>query len=101
MIRISSRRIDSGTKVSVAGKLEERHLVELQQHCAAAATAIILELSELKSADKVAIRWLGTRVAGGDEVLGASPYVKLLLERDQWRSDPPTTTGSRGSGEDN
>ena len=99
MIRISSRRIDSGTKVSVAGKLEERHLAELQKHCAAAATALTLDLSDLKSADNAAIGWLGERLARGDEIKGASPYIKLLLKRAQLSSDSLAATGSRSINE--
>jgi len=98
---ISLRRDDSRTIVSVAGKLDEEHLGELREQCSAVQTKLVFDLSDLKSADKAAIHWLGERSARGDEIKGASPYVKLLLERDQWRSDPPTTTGSRGSGEDN
>jgi len=99
VIRIASKRVDSQTIVSVAGKLEERHLAELQKHCAAAATALTLDLSDLKSADNAAIGWLGERLARGDEIKGASPYIKLLLEREMTRSGSLATTGSRSINE--
>ena len=94
MIRIVSRRVDQRTMVSVAGNLAENHLAELEEHCAAAETAVIFDLTDLKTADKVAIGWLSTRVAEGDEVLGASPYIRLLLERYQKGPEPLSPAGS-------
>jgi len=73
---------------------------ELQQHCDAAATALTLDLSDLRSVDNAAIRWLGERLARGDEIFGASPYIRFLLERDQRSSYSLVTTGSRDTGEE-
>jgi hypothetical protein len=80
--------------VSVAGKLEERYVAELQEHCAAAATAVILDLSDMNSADKAAIHWLNERLEQGYEIRGASPYIKLLLKREETSPDSLATTRS-------
>jgi hypothetical protein len=100
VILISLTRDDSRTIVSVAGRLDEEHLAKLREQCSAVETNLVFDLSELKSADIAAIHWLGGRHGRGDEILGASPYIKLLLEREQRRSDQLTTTGSRGASED-
>lgn len=101
MILITLRREDSRTIVGIAGRLDEEHLAELREQCAAAdQTKLTFDLSELKSADEAAVHWLGKRHARGDEILGTSPYIKLLLERDQQSSDLLITTGSRGASEE-
>ena len=104
MILITLRHEDSRTIVGIAGRLGEENLAELRKQCAAAAqpeaqTKLIFDLSELKSADKKATHWLGKRYARGDVILGASPYIKLLIERDQQRSDSLITKGSHGASE--
>ena len=99
VVRIALRRDDSRTNVSVAGKLEEKHLAELREQCSAVATKLVFDLSDLKNADKAAIRWLGERHARGDEILGASPYIRLLLEREQLSSDSLAATGRRSFNE--
>ena len=100
MIRITLRHEDSRSIVSVAGRLDEEHLAVLREQCSATQTKWVFDLSELKSVDKAAICWLGERLARGDEILGASPYIKLLLERQQRRSDSLTVTGSHGTGKE-
>ena len=100
VIRITLRQEDSSTIASVAGRLDEEHLAELQKQCSGGPMKWVFDLSELKSADKAAIRWLAKRLARGDEILGPSPYIKLLLELEQRRSDSLTTAGSRNSGEE-
>ena len=58
-----------------------KHLLELEALCAAARFPVVLDLSQLVSADDEAMRWLRGRLAGGDPVTGASPYIRLRLER--------------------
>ena len=97
MILITLRREDSRTIVDIAGRLDQGHLAELQEQCAAAApTKLVFDLSDLRGADPAAIQWLGKRSARGEEIRGASPYIKILLERDQQRSDSLGATGSCG-----
>ena len=99
MIRITLRHEDSRTIVSVAGRIDEEHLAVLREQCSGAQTNWIFDLSELKSADKAAIGWLGERLARGDEIKGASPYIKLLLEREMMSPDSVAATGSRSINE--
>ena len=54
----------------------------------------------LRSADRAAIHWLHKRVRQGCEILGASPYIKLLLEREGQSSEPLKIDRYRGSGEE-
>jgi len=89
-----------GFGLEEAQDLTQGYFAELQKHYEEAATALILDLSDLKSADKTAIRWLGERLARGNEIVGASPYIKFLLEREQPNPNSLAATGSRGSSED-
>ena len=67
--------------ISVAGRLEAGHLAELESQCANARHAVALDLSQLQSADDASIRWLCDHVKQGFRMTGASPYIKLRLER--------------------
>lgn len=99
MILISLRRENSRTIVSIAGRLDEEHLAELQEQCSAAGSGLVFDLADLKSADRKAIQWLAKRHRRGDEIEGASPYIKFLLEREQLSSDLLAATGSRSINE--
>ena len=100
MILITLRREDLRTIVEIAGRLDEGHLAELQDQCAAAATTkMVFDLSDLRGADPAAVEWLGERSTRGAEIRGASPYIKLLLEREQQRLDSPAASGGRSSDE--
>jgi len=100
VILISLRRENLRTIVSVAGRLDEGYLAELQEQCRAIKTELVFDLSELKTADRAAVHWLVERQARGEEILGASPYIKILLERDEQRTDPLTAKTGSGAGED-
>lgn len=100
MIRIALRRDDARTIVSIAGRLDEEHLAELREQCSATGTSLVFDLSDLRSADRAAICWLGERLARGDEIKRASPYIKFLLEREQLNPDSLAATGSRGASEE-
>lgn len=55
-LRFLSTENDSKTTISIAGKLEEKSLVELDALCAGARKALVLDLSELQSKDDASIR---------------------------------------------
>ena len=98
VIRIALRREDSRTIVSVAGRLEAKHLAELEEHCTSAPAEVVFDLSELRTADEESLRWLCRQVEQGARVTGASPYIRLQLERGQKGSKGETSAGnSRGS----
>jgi anti-anti-sigma regulatory factor len=81
VIRFGSTDNGSTTIISVAGGLEADHLAELQSHCAKARHNVVFDLAQLQSADEASTRWLCDRVKQGCRVTGASPYIKLRLER--------------------
>lgn len=83
MIRVDSTTQGSRTTIRIAGKLQARHIPELDEQCAAAEARVVLDLSELQSADQDALRWLSDWVARGERIAGESPYIRLLLERAQ------------------
>ena len=86
MIRFASTDSGSTTIISVAGKLEAAHLAELESQCANARHSVELDLAQLQSADEASIRWLSDHIAEGSRITGASPYIKLRLERAAKRS---------------
>ena len=94
MIRFASTETGATTTISIAGRLEANRLAELEEHCAEAQRTVVFDLTELRFADRRSIRWLSTRVQQGEQVLGASPYIKLRLERELdsrgHSSDQPT-----------
>lgn len=86
MIRFASTDNGSTTIISVAGRLEADHLAELELHCADARHTVVFDLTQLQSADDASIRWLCDHVKQGCRVTGASPYIRLRLERARDRS---------------
>lgn len=81
MIRITSSEHGSEAVVSIAGRLEERYLLDLEQHCTESQKTLILDLSDLQSADREAFRWLQRQVERGVRVTGASPYIRMRLKK--------------------
>jgi hypothetical protein len=78
-IRIDVLEDAGDLSVRVAGGLDERSAHELQQLCRGCATAPVIDLSGLQSADDAALGVLEALRASGSRVVGASPYVQLLL----------------------
>lgn len=81
MIRFLSSDSDSKTTISIAGRLQADHLGELEALCAEAQGELVLDLSELQNADDASIRRLRDLQDKGTRVTGASPYIRLRLER--------------------
>ena len=80
MIRITCSEHGSEAVVSIAGRLEERYLMDLEQPCTESQKTLILDLSDLQSADREAFRWLRRQIERGVRVTGASPYIRLRLK---------------------
>jgi hypothetical protein len=71
---------DSGTRiVRIEGWLEGEAVAELERVIDAGSGALRLDLSELRSADKVGLAALRAHRAAGASIVRASPYIKLLL----------------------
>jgi hypothetical protein len=71
---------DSGIRVvRLEGWLEGEAVAELERVIEGGAGALRLDLSELRSADKAGLTALRAHRAAGASIVGASPYIKLLL----------------------
>ena len=81
MIQITSHQQGSNTVVRIAGRLEEDHLAELQQHCAVNEEKLAIDVSEVRGADSESIRWMHAVAERGAAITGPSPYIALLLKR--------------------
>jgi ABC-type transporter Mla MlaB component len=71
---------DSGTRtVRIEGWLEGEAVAELERFIEGGSGALRLDLSELRSADTAGLTVLRAHRAAGASIVGASPYIKLLL----------------------
>ena len=66
--------------VRIEGRLEGEAVAELDRVCRAVSGGLVLDLSALLSADESGLAALRALLAGGARVIGASPYVQLLLK---------------------
>jgi hypothetical protein len=81
MIRISSDDSALPGGLSVAGRLEAGHVAQLEEHFQSSTETMVLDLSELLGADAGAVCWLRGFERRGGRIVGASPYIQLLLDR--------------------
>ena len=65
--------------VRIEGRLEGEVLAELDRVCRAVPGDLVLDLSALLSADERGLAALRALAAGGARMIGASPYIQLLL----------------------
>lgn len=71
-----------GTVLRIDGHLKSEDVAELRKECAAANGSLILELSDLRSADSAGAGVLGELASRGAKIRGASKYIELLLRRE-------------------
>jgi hypothetical protein len=69
------------TTVRVAGRLRDDGVALLDDTCDGARRPLVLDLSEMTSASEAGVRLLRRLAGEGVHILGASHYVRLLLER--------------------
>jgi hypothetical protein len=81
MIRISSDCTAHSGGITVAGRLEAGHVTELEEYLQSNSDTLVLDLSELQGADAGAVCWLRGFLRGGGRIVGASPYIQLLLRQ--------------------
>ena len=75
------RTVDGGqTILQVAGRLQAVDVSVLDREVAAVAGSLVLDLSQLLSADGAGIKELRDCKAGGADLQGASGYVQMLLD---------------------
>jgi hypothetical protein len=72
---------DAGVRVvRLEGWLEGEVIAELESVVNGGSGPLRLDLSELRSVDKAGLDALRALRAGGASLVGASPYIRLLLE---------------------
>jgi hypothetical protein len=69
------------TTARLVGRLRDDGVALLADACETARRPLVLDLSELTSASEAAVLLLRRLAAAGVHVLGASQYVRLLLDR--------------------
>ncbi|MHC4179498.1 MAG: hypothetical protein ACYSWU_18455 [Planctomycetota bacterium] len=79
-VRITVTREAHLTVLRIDGQLRSEDVGELANERAAAQGPLVLELSNLQSADPKGVEVLLELVALAAEVRGASPYIELLLK---------------------
>jgi anti-anti-sigma regulatory factor len=82
-VRIKTSAEGMKTIVSVAGRLEERAVSELVKTCLSVESELVLDLTQLRSADPAGIREIQKLVQGSALLRGASPFIRLLLDSQQ------------------
>jgi len=88
----------SGPSIRVAGRLDEPAARELLDVCRHRPGVLLVDLAELTSADRFAIEALRRIRSQGARIVGASPYITLLLDGEP--VGPAAATKSRKHKED-
>ena len=78
--RLTVRVQDTGTVVHADGRLSRRGVGELEALVRAASGPVTFDLTNLFSADDAGVAALRSFVGRGVQLVGASPYITLLLE---------------------
>jgi ABC-type transporter Mla MlaB component len=79
-IRINRRETAEGVVVELHGWLSQGVLGEFISMCDSAGQPLRIDLSQLAGTDEAGLAALQSRMAGGTQLEGASPYIRLLLE---------------------
>lgn len=69
--------------IQIDGKLAGVGVLELERECRAAGLPIALDLSNLRWADSDGVQLIKTFVHKGAQLQGMSPYVEMLLKREE------------------
>ena len=77
--RISSRRDESGTVVSIEGRLDAPSVPDLLATCRAVGSPLRLDLSGLRSADADGAEALRGLAEAGAELTDMSPHIRQLV----------------------
>jgi hypothetical protein len=75
--------------IRVVGRLRDEGVALLCDACDRARRPLVLDLSELTSASDAGLLALARLAGAGVHLLGASPYVRLLLQRVEDVPKPP------------
>lgn len=80
-LRITASGPDLEVTVKLDGRLTGEEAPELQRVCAEGTGPLVLDLTGLQSADREGVNVLRELQAKGAHLIGASPYIQLLLDR--------------------
>ena len=78
--RISTASGEDETILRLEGRLRATGLKDLKKAVQAAPGTVLLDLSGLQSADDEGLRVLRSLSANGAKLVGASPYIRQLLD---------------------
>ncbi len=78
-VRITSTNDEERKILHIAGRLQSADVSELNKEITSDIGSLVIDLSELQSADKAGIMRLGELSAAGAEFRGVSPYLQMLL----------------------
>ena len=90
-LRVTVATKDDSTTVHVDGRLSARDVSELGRVVRDVEGPVVLDLSNLQSADDTGVATLRTLAGQGAQLVGASPYIALLLHGDGARTGSPNT----------
>lgn len=83
-----TRTLNSNTIVlRIAGRLRSGDVSELVAECDSAEGPLVLDLSELQSADPAGVVKLAELVERGAQIRGTSQYIELLLKRENTNAE--------------
>ena len=88
-LRVTVATTDEATTVQVDGRLSARDVGELGRVVRGVEGRVILDLSNLQSADDTGVATLRTLAGQGAQLVGTSPYIALLLHGEGGRSSAP------------
>jgi hypothetical protein len=88
-LRLSVSREDDATVVHVDGRLAASGVRDLDRAVQAESGPVILDVTNLLSADDAGVAALRVLIRRGVPLRGASPYVALLLQGDRPRGRRP------------
>ena len=79
-IRIIKTSNDRETVLRIDGQLRVENVAELTKEYRSVEGPLVLDLSNLQSADEAAVDVLLDLMSTGIQIRGASPYIELLLK---------------------
>jgi hypothetical protein len=82
-LRITTTKDGQMSIIQIDGQLVGVGVLELERECRAAGLPMALDLSNLRWADSDGVRLIKTFVDKGAQLRGMSPYVEMLLKREQ------------------
>jgi anti-anti-sigma regulatory factor len=81
MIRVTSRRAENKTIIQIDGELRSDFVEELGRFASSAEPPVTFDLTDLRSMDSESADSFVKLAQDVAAVIGASPFIRLLLER--------------------